>query len=450
MAKVDLIIKNGKIATVHGVYEGGLAIDNGKIVAIAKSPDLPDASRAIDAKGKIVMPGVVEDHVHAWWYEDYHRCSRAAAAGGITTMIDQPINVPPTTSAEAIEDKKRKVENDSIIDYAIYGGVTPESVDEIPAMHRAGAVGFKGAMFPTVGFPRLDDASLLEAFRKVKEVGSTIGLHAENEEIILALSEKLKKAGRSDPMAHQESRPIISELEAISRAVLFAREVGNSLVIFHTTIADGAEMVHHAKTGGVNAYVETCPQYLLLYEELMRDMKAYAKFNPPVRPKREAERLWNAMRKGYIDIIGSDHSSWPKEEKDKGEINIWEAGPGAPAVQTTLQLMFSEGVNKGKIALESLVAMMCENPAKIWGIYPRKGTISVGSDGDITILDPKKEGAISPETSHYHTGWTPYEGLKVVGLPVYTIVRGEMVAENGVVVGKPGYGQLITRSTGTS
>ena len=352
---------------------------------------------------------------------------------------------PTTTTTHALKEKKRLCKEQSLVDFALYGGALSTNLDDMPKLVEAGVVGFKTGLCDIVKsiFPRLNDAEILEVFKKVREIGSGVGVHAENDEIITYLTEKLQKSGRVDPLAHGESRPVIAELEATSRAILLAAEAGNRLHIFHMSIASGADLVQRAKAGGQAVTAETCPHYLVLNEDHVKELKAYGKMNPPIRSKEEVEKLWKALREGKIDNIASDHAPWPKEEKDKGDKNIWNAPGGFPGIQSMLTLMLSEGVNKGRITLERLVALVCENPARIWKIYPQKGAIQLGSDADLTIVDLKREGVLRADKEYTRVGWTTYEGWRVKGFPVLTIVRGNVVAEDDAAVGKPGLGEFV-------
>ena len=445
MKNVDTVVKGGRLVSPQGIIEAGIAIEDGKIVAIAKDTNLPRANTVIDVNGNFIIPGVVDDHVHAFQHEDFLSCSKAAAAGGVTTIMDHPIMPPTTTTTHALKEKKRLCKEQSLVDFALYGGALSTNLDDMPKLVEAGVVGFKTGLCDIVKsiFPRLNDAEILEVFKRVREIGSGVGVHAENDEIITYLTEKLQKSGRVDPLAHGESRPVIAELEATSRAILLAAEAGNRLHIFHMSIASGADLVQRAKAGGQAVTAETCPHYLVLNEDHVKELKAYGKMNPPIRSKEEVEKLWKALREGKIDNIASDHAPWPKEEKDKGDENIWNAPGGFPGIQSMLTLMLNEGVNKGRITLESLVALVCENPARIWKIYPQKGAIQLGSDADLTIVDLKREGVLRADKEYTRVGWTTYEGWRVKGFPVLTIVRGNVVAEDDAAVGKPGLGEFV-------
>jgi len=452
--EIDVVIKSGKIVTPHSIVEGGVGIDRGKFVAIAKDEDLPNAKKVIDARGNFVLPGVVDEHVHildmglAETNENFITGSTAAAVGGVTTVCEMPVNVPSTISLEAFEEKKEVALKKFLVDFALYGGAVPGNVDQIPKMVKAGAIGFKAMMAGSVPgyFEILDDGMLLEAFNAIADCDSVMTVHAENEAIINHLENKLKAEGRKDIRAFFESRPVIQEVEAISRATMLAKETGCHLHIVHVSCPQGIDLIYRKKVEGQLLTCETGPHYLVLSQDDADRLGPYLKFAPPARSKPETEQLWQQLADEKIDALGSDHGPHPKENKEKGWANIWDAGNGAIAVETMLPVMLSEGVNTGKISIQRLVSLICENPAKIFGIYPQKGVIQVGSDADVVIVDKEKESVIEAKKLHSLHKHTPYDGLKVRGMPVLTMVRGEVIVENGEVIGKPGYGKFVTPS----
>ena len=450
--EVDVVIKNGKVVTTNSILEAGIAIDKGRFVAIARNQELPTARKVIDAKGNFVLPGIIDEHVHMQdmgrsAVDDFIAGSTGAAIAGVTTVMEMPLTIPPTTTLETFEEKKEVAAKKFIVDYALYGGAVPGNIDEIPKMAKAGAIGFKAMMAGSVPglFEILDDGMLLETFRVIADCKTVITLHAENEAIINYLENKLKAAGRKDVRAFFESRPILEEVEAISRAAMLAKEAGCHLHIVHVSCPQGIDLIYQKKVEGQLLTCETGPHYLVLSEKDMDRLGPYIKFAPPVRSKPETEKLWQQLADGKIDTLGSDHGAHAKGDKEKGWANIWEAGNGAIGIETMLPVMLSEGVNKGRISIQKLVSFVCENPAKIFGIYPQKGVIQVGSDADVVIVDMEKEYVIEAEKLHSKQV-TPFDGFKVKGKPVLTMVRGEVIMENGQVIGKPGYGKFVTSS----
>jgi len=438
---VDLVIKNGKIVTPQGIHEGDdIAIENGKIVAIDRQGSFPEAKEVIDAAGKYVLPGIIDVHVHfrepGYTYkEDFETGSMAAAAGGVTTVFDMPNNKPFITTVEAYKQKLELIKDKAYVDYGLIAAVVGNSIQEIPKLAEAGINAFKIFMGATVGgVPAPDDGGMLEAFRLVAETGLRIGVHAENNQIMDFFTAKLKKAGRTDPLAHVEARPNVAEAEAIQRAILFAAETGCKLHIYHMSSKEGVGLVKEAKAKGIQVSAETGPHYLLLDCNYMKKVGSILKMNPPVRSQENGEALWQGLLEGTVEVIATDHSPHTEEEKIKD--NIWDAIPGFTGVETSVPLMLTQ-VNEGKLSLTAYVKAASESPAKLFNIYPKKGAIQVGSDADFTIVDMEKEGIISSEKLHSKTKVTPFDGWKVKGLPVYTIVRGKVVMKNGEIVGKP-------------
>ena len=277
-----------------------------------------------------------------------------------------------------------------------------------------------------------------------------MGVHAENRAITTHLVNEFKAAGRSDPLAHLESRPSISEAEAIGRALTFTRPFGTKLHIFHLSSADGVKVVAEAKQLGLPITAETCPHYLLLDGNEIQRLGPLLKMNPPVRSPEHAKALWDGLKSGVLDMIATDHSPHAKEEKFKP--NIWEAIAGWPGVETMLPLILNE-VNRGRLSIEEVVKYMSEGPSKVWGMYPQKGTVGVGADGDLTIVDMHEEMTIRAERLHSKSKLTPFDGVKVKGVPAYTIVGGRVVMEKGQILEDVQRGKFVTpvaRSHGDS
>jgi len=438
---VDLVIKNGKIVTPQAIHEGDdIAVEKGKIVAIDRQGSFSEAKEVIDAAGEYVLPGIIDVHVHfrepGYTYkEDFETGSMAAAAGGVTTVFDMPNNKPFITTVEAYKQKLELIRSKAYVDYGLIAAVVGDSIEEIPKLAEAGINVFKIFMGATVGgVPAPDDGGMLEAFRLVAETGLRIGVHAENNPIIDFFTAKLKKAGRTDPLAHVEARPNVAAAEAIQRAILFAAETGCKLHIFHMTSKEGVQLVKEAKAKGIQVSAETCPHYLLLDCDYMKKVGSILKMNPPVRSQENGEALWQGLFEGTVEVIATDHSPHTEEEKIKD--NIWEAIPGFPGVETSVPLILTQ-VNEGKLSLNTYVKVASENPAKLFNIYPQKGTIQIGTDADFTIIDMEKEGIIDRKKLHSKPKITPFDGWKVKGLPVYTIVRGKVVMKDGKIIGKP-------------
>ncbi len=440
----DLVVRNARLVLPEGVVRGNLSIEGGRIANISKA-EPPKSERDIDVKGKLVMPGVIDAHVHfhdpSYTHrEDFENGSRAAAAGGVTCVVVMPLDTPmlsPRDLGGAINEGEKK----SLIDFALHAGnMTPEAVGYIKADVELGVRTFK--LFTCAPYG-VDDSTLLRLMRSVDEAGAISFIHAEDNEILRMRMEELREARRKDPLAHAESRPNEAEEKAVKRVLEHARKIDCRLHLAHITTRQGAGLVEGAKEEGVRVTAETCPHYLLFRKEDMREKGPYLRVNPALKSKADVLALWEALARGAIDILTTDHAPGTKEEKEVGWENIWKAQIGIPGVETFLPLMLSEGLARGRLTLERLVDALSTRPARIFGLYPRKGIIRVGSDADLVVVDIKSRARIEAERLHYKVGWTPYEGMKVEGAPVMTISRGVVIAEEGEVSGEPGRGRFL-------
>lgn len=409
----------------------------------------PDASRVVDAKGRLVLPGMIDMHVHFrdpgfTDREDFESGTRSAAAGGVTTVVDMPNTVPSVVSVEAIREKVGIADGKALVDFAFIGGAGALDSETLLAMAEEGIVGYKTFMIARFKELAASDGQMLDNFTTIAETGLPCLIHAENQDIVARGMEKAKTLGRLDPIAHAEFRPAIAEDEATTRTILLAKESDVHLHICHMTSKGSVEALAWAKRSGQNVTGETSANYLLLNAEIMKEIGPYAKIDPPLRGPEDQEALWRALNSGVIDAIASDHAPYPKEEKDKGWENIFEAPSGGTGIQTQLPLML-DSVDKGKITLERLVETYSANPARLMGLYPRKGVLVPGADADLIIVDPDAAFQIKGEDLYSKQKVTAFEGFKGKGMPVTTIVRGEIIMEEGTVVGKPGYGEYQRR-----
>jgi allantoinase len=448
--RADTAIVGGRVATESAVFPATIAISGARIAAILESGVRPDAEELIDARGKVVLPGGIDSHVHfnepgRTDWEGFETGTRSAASGGITTVIEMPLNAnPPTTNARAFDLKVRTVAAKALIDYALWGGLVADNVEELEGLQRAGVLAYKAFMIDTgTEFARADDGVLWEGMQRVMAWDGMIGIHAENHDLAARLRNRLERAGRRDMRAWGESRPPMVELEAIQRALSLARGAGCRLHVLHVSLAEGASLVAAARSAGQAATLETCPHYLLLDDEMFARLGPVAKCAPPLRPRAAVEALWGRVLDGTIDCLASDHSPCPPEAKLRGVDNVWEAWGGISGVQTLLPLMVSEGVHRRGLSLERLVGLTAANPAKIFRLYPRKGTLLPGADADITILDLDREWTITPESLHYRHRQTPFLGWTVKGWIDRVLVRGRTVVQNGEIVETSGHGHLV-------
>ncbi len=443
--KVDLLIKNGKVVTPEATYDAAVAISGGKFIGIISGNELPDADEVYDAKGKYVLPGLIDSHVHfrepgVTYKEDFQTGSLAASYGGITTVVDMPNVKPPTATVEAFNMKMEAAEEKSYVDFGIIGVILQENINDLIPLRDAGVVGYKIFLGATVGnIPAPDDGMMYDAMKIVAGTGLRIGFHAENNEIINHRTRALKAAGIMDPKVIAEARPSVAEADAIAKLIRFAEYTGVKVHIYHMSSKEGVELVAGAKVKGVDITAETGPHYLLTDVSLMDKVGSMLKMNPPVRTKEDSAKLWEGLLNGTVEAIATDHSPHTVEEKNQ---NIWDAIPGFCGVETNVPLMLT-AINEGKMTLNQYVKVASEGPAKVWNMYPQKGSLNIGSDADLTIVDMKKKGEIKTEKLHSKSKVTPFDGFKVKGMPVCTIVRGQFVMKDGEIVGKSGYGTIV-------
>jgi len=435
---VDLVVKNTKIVSSSTVFEAGLAIKNGRIVGLAKEPNLPKAEKTIDACGCLTLPGVIDVHVHfrepgLTHKEDFLSGSMAAVAGGVTTVADMPNTNPPTLDPESLKVKVEKARGKSYVNIGFIGGVVRGNLDKLFLLGEAGVLGFKMFMVETLGLP-LDDDCMVEAFRLVGETGKPLLVHAEDFQLIQDSTRKVREAGKKDFLAWVESRPSFAEAKAIDKVNLFSQKTGCKTHVCHVSSKAGVKTLKDAKKENSLLTCETCPHYLLLDVENVDKSSFICKITPPIRFRSDRETLWRGLLDGTIDMVASDHS--PHTKKEKLCENVWEAASGFVGVETMVPLMLTQ-VNLGRLSLNHYVKVSSENPAKLLGFYPRKGLIQVGSDADLTIVDLKKEDKIRAERLHSKSRVTPFDGWMVKGIPVYTVVKGNVVMEKGEIVGEP-------------
>ncbi len=457
LSVLDLVIKNGRAVTPNATFKTGVGVSDGKIVAIANEVNLPKADRVIDAGGNLLLPGVIDAHTHfrepgRTAGEDFETGTKAAAAGGITTIFEMPLSVPCVSSAEILQNRKSIVQKRAVVDFGLYGGAGMHNIDKISGLAKAGAIGFKtymheppeGREIEYEGAYVTDDRSLFEALKAVASTGLTSSIHAENNAIISFLTQRLKSLGRRDAMAHAESRPNFVEAEAISKVITLGEAAGAHVHVAHLTTAEGLHLIELAKASRKNITTETCPHYLTLTAEAMKKLGPYAKVNPPLRSKRDLEELWRGLNNGVVDIVVSDHAPYSKEDKEPGWYDIWKAQSGSPTIEIMLPLLLDK-VNEGRLSLEILTKVLSERAAKIFGIYPKKGALLVGSDADIVVVDINRTVRIDRERMYSKArDLTLYDGWNVKGWPIMTILRGEIVMREGEVIGKPGNGKFVS------
>lgn len=449
----DLVLRNCRMVLPTGIVRGGVAVTGGRISKIASDSNLPRAERTVDGAGRHLLPGPIDSHVHLRepgyeYKEDFKTGTMAAAAGGVTTVVDMPSGIPYIDSVENLKMKFRLVSGRAYVDYGQNGMLGDDNLEELEGMVRGGAVGFKLYMSKTavkVNVP--SDYAILEAFARLAKLGVTTSVHAENEAMITHGMEKMERSGAKDIFSYAEARPRIAEVEAIRRVALFSRHAGNKIHILHMTSAAGTEQVAEAKRSGTRITGETCPHYLLLSPSQLTKLGSVARINPPIRGSEDDRAaLWRAVASGTIDTIGSDHSPHRPDEKEKE--NVWEAASGFTGVETIVPLMLTQ-VRERRITLRRFVQLLSENPAKVSGVYPKKGTLKVGSDADMVLVDFKRGYRIRSERLKSKTKVTPFDGWEVKASPVASFLRGRQIMEDGEVIGEP-EGAMVGEARGAS
>lgn len=452
MTVADLAIVGGTIATDYGSFEATLAAHDGRIVSIdAPGAPVPDAREVIDATGLLVAPGGIDPHTHFWepgpydFREDFEGGTKSCAAGGVTTTLEHPLSVPPVRDAETFLAKRRVAEEKSVIDFGLWGGLLPETAESLAEMHALGAVAFKGFMLDSgADYPWVDDGYLLAGLETAARLGAIIGVHAESDAIAAREAERFQRAGRTDGRAIAESRGPFTEYEAMARAILLAKKSGARLHIVHVSIADGVDLVQEARASGVRVTAETCAHYLHFDWSALDAHGAYAKCKPPLRSPENTDAMWDHVLAGKIDFIASDHSPYSREEKSLG---IWEAPWGMTGAQTMIPIVISDGLLGRDWDLTEFVRFTSTNAARTFGLYPRKGTIRVGSDCDLMLIDPDGSWTVRAEDLFSKQPWSLLEGETLRGRIVRTVVRGRVVYADGEITVDPGYGEFVNPRT---
>jgi allantoinase len=448
----DLYLKNAQVVTEDEVFPGGVVVVGGKIAQVIKGEATVEAREVIDVKSKHLLPGVVDGHVHfnqpgRDHWEGYRTGTMAAAAGGVTTILEMPLNAtPPTTNIAMLQHKRDVVASEVVVDHAQWGGLVNNNLSDLEGLNAEGVIAYKGFMSNSgVDFERIDDDVLYAGLTCMREMGNVLGVHAENEYVTAYLGKQMRDAGRTDRASWYQSRPPETELEAIQRACYWAKVSGGNLHIVHVTIADGIRAIAQAKLDGVHVTAETCPHYLFFDEHDFERLGPAAKCAPPLRSRENVEAMWQCVFDGLIDTIGSDHSPCNWEEKAKGLDNIWKAWGGISGIQTMLPALLSEGVNKRGLPLPKLMLLLATNPARLFGMYPQKGAIAVGLDADLVVVDLDREWTLSADQLFYKNKHSAFVGYSFKGAVERTFVRGQTVYQNGQITVEPGYGQAVRR-----
>ena len=452
------LIKNGKIATAGGLFQSSISIEDGIIKEIGC--DLSGSfDNVIDAAGKLVIPGGVDVHTHfnlhtgsAVARDDFYTGTVAAACGGTTCIVDHMGFGPENCSLlHQLKVYHEYAMGNAVIDYSFHGVIQHVNYDILAQLEdmvkNQGISSFKAYM--TYDY-RLIDSDLLRLMEKLKAISGLLTVHAENHEIISYLVSRYINEGYTTPIYHALSRPDFCEGDAVNRLVGLMSAVEDiPLYIVHLSTEAALQHVVKARAAGEEVYSETCPQYLLLNDEkYIHGIDEGLKYilSPPLRRKKNCEALWQGIREGYIQVVATDHCSFTiATDKQSGREDFSKCPNGLPGVEERMPLMFSEGVMKGRISINKLVEVCCTNPAKLFGMYPKKGALIPGSDGDIVIIDPDIEVTLTQGMLHSNVDYTAYEGFKLKGYPIMTLSRGEVIAKDNEFMGQKGRGKFIKR-----
>ncbi len=437
----DLLFTHGTVVTGAGMRRADVGVRGESITAVGPNLSRESASQVIDVAGKYIFPGIIDVHVHPVYLDDVEASSRVAAYGGTTTVL----HFAYARTGESLERKVTEMLDDatarSRLDFGLHGGMfeAPRQVPEIPAVMKLGVRTFKFFLTYLKQGWYTDDYQLIKAMDLLAQHGGMAIVHCENGGAIDYLEDKYLKGPAASARFFNASRPAALEEEGVFRAIRLAEVVGCKLYIPHVTAGRVLRPIRQAQAEGQPVYAETCPQYLNLTQEILETRGALAKIGPPIRTAADNAALWDALRDGTLSVVSSDHA--PKAKDLKGD--FLAQGFGSPQIETLLPLTYQGGVNEGHIGPVRLVQVLCENPARIFGLYPRKGAIEAGSDADLVVFDPNREFTIRAENQHSNAGYTLYEGRTVLGWPELSFQRGRPVLRNGEIVAQPGQGRFL-------
>jgi dihydropyrimidinase len=454
------LIKNGTIVTAADHYQADVLIENGIISQIGLNLEA-DGAEVINAEGHFVFPGGIDPHTHldmpfggTVTADDFETGTKAAAFGGTTTVIDFCLTNKGIPLRQSVQTWHEKAAGKAVIDYGFHlmiGEINDEVLAELPKMILEEGITSLKVFMAYKNVFQADDGTLFRTLLEAKRHGALVMVHAENGDVIDYLIKQALAEGNTEPIYHALTRPSVIEGEATGRAAKLTALAGSQLYVVHVTCEEAVQQIAEARNRGIDVWGETCPQYLLLdqsYLEKPNFEGAKYVWSPPLREKHHQETLWNALKNGQLQTLGSDHCSFNfKGQKDLGLGDFSKIPNGGPVIEDRFSILYSEGVTKGRITINQFVDIVSTRIAKLFGLFPRKGTIAVGCDADIVIFDPNVTRTISADTHHMNVDYNPFEGITITGEPVTVLSRGEYVIENKQFVGSPGAGQFVKRDT---
>ncbi|MGC8874507.1 MAG: dihydropyrimidinase [Chloroflexia bacterium] len=454
----ELLIRNGTIVTPAGCYQADLLCCEGRIAAIGHFPEAPAGKEVLDARGCFVLPGGIDVHVHLQMsvgdmvtHDDFFSGTVAAACGGTTTVLDFATQARGQPLWEAVVLRRAEADGQVAIDYGLHLAVTDAAEETLRTIRELGAQGYTSLKLYTVYRALfLEDREILEILALCAEAGLVPMVHGENRALVEYCTERLRAQGKRAPQYHAQARPALAEAEGVARVLALAEGVGCPVYVAHVSSARVLEEIRRARDRGQTVFAETCPQYLLLSEELYTAAGFEgAKFvvTPPLRKQADVGALWKALARGEIDVVSTDHCPWNyRGQKDHGREDFSLIPSGMPGIETRLALLWSEGVGKGRLSPEQFVSLTAAMPARIFGMTPRKGSIAVGADADLLVWDPEQQRTLRAQELHQQVDYCPYEGWPVRGYPRVVVLRGEIIASEGRFVGKRGQGRFLPRT----
>jgi dihydropyrimidinase len=455
-----LLIRNGSVVSADKTFAADVLIEGATIKEVRPGIPAEPGHEVLDATGMLLLPGGIDAHTHldmpfggTTSSDDFETGTRAAAIGGTTTLVDFAIQARGTKMRDALDTWWKKAESKACIDYGLHMIVTdlPEAgLEDMDDMVREGVASFKLFMaYPNVLM--VDDATIFRALRQTSKNGALICMHAENGSVIDVIVRQALAEGKTAPIYHALTRPTLAEAEAVHRAIALAEIAGVPIYIVHLSSEDALNQVREARDRGLPAFAETCPQYLLLSIDDMKALPGFegAKyvFTPPLREKQNLPKLWDGLASDNLQVVSTDHCPFCfEDQKALGKDDFTKIPNGGPGIENRLQLLHHHGVNAGKITLNRFVEIVSTAPARIFGMYPKKGAIAPGSDADIVVWDPKAQHLISAKTHHMRVDYSMFEGFRVQGNARQVYSRGELIVENGRYVGRAGRGQYLHRA----